>query len=132
MMEESLIALLLADPGVAAVAGDRVHWLRRPQGEATPALVLSRVGGGHAFTYGGRDDLVEARVQIDAWAERLADVKALARAVNALLSGYRATSGSIRSAFLNAERDGLQDADPFGTLARVSLDFTIWHQENTL
>jgi hypothetical protein len=128
-MEEALIALLLADPGVATVAGDRVHWLRRPQGEATPALVLTRVGGGHAYTYGGRDELIETRVQIDAWAETYGAAKALARAVTSLLSGYRATSGPIRSAFLNAERDGLQDADPFGTLARVSLDFTIWHQE---
>lgn len=128
-MEAALAAILSADAAVFAIVGARIHPIQRPQGSATPALVMTRTGGGHAYTYAARDGLVESRVQIDAWADRYADAKALARAVTDALSGFRAASGTIRSAFLFAERDGLAEIDPGGTLARVSLDFTIWHQE---
>jgi hypothetical protein len=128
-MEEALVAILLANSGVTGLTGTRMHWLQRPQGGQTPVLTLTRISGGQNYTYSGRDGLVESRVQIDAWAERYGDAKALARAVGNALGGYRMTTGVIRSAFLYSERDGLEAIDPGGSLVRVLLDFTVWHQE---
>ena len=74
----------------------------------------------------GPDGLAESRVQVDAWAETYGAAKATARAVCAAMEGAGAPDGPIRAAFKATERD-LSEAD--GRLARISLDFIIWHEE---
>ena len=125
-MEAALIALLLADPGVFALTGPRIRPLRRPQGEATPSATLQRVSAAPDHTYAGPQRLAETRVQIDVWAARYTEARALSAAICAALDGYGAAAGTLRAAFKAGERDLTEDA---GKLVRVSLDFMIWHEE---
>lgn len=122
-MEDLLTTLL------APVAGGRRHWVRAPQKTPPPYIVLNRIGGRRDYHMQGASGLVASRVQIDCYATTYLDAKTLARAVAAILSGYRA--GAIQGAFLDSERDlPASDSGEVNHLFRVSLDFMIHHQEN--
>src|SRR5690625_3309816 len=136
-MEEAVIARLLADVAVAAIAGDRVYPGRVPQGEDRPAVVFQVINSMPHYADEGEIRFVESRVQLDCWASTYGDSMQLARAVKASLSPVGRTPGSavltapgIEFQFieLNGERDlpesGSNNAEYF---FRVSLDFTFWH-----
>ena len=130
-MEESLVALLLAWAPLAALAGNRIHWATRPQGTLPPFVILNRISGIRDTTFQGPSGAVASRVQADCYALTYSESKALARAMEALLSGYRGSDGSTEFAgiFLESERDGFDDTDPPDKFYRTSLDFTLWHKE---
>lgn len=128
-MEEAITAILLAASDLGA--GDRIHWVRRPQSESEfPAVVLTRVSGRDDYATDGPVGLKQSRLQIDVYAATYAGGKAVARAIKAVLSGYRGTSAGtvIQGIFCLNERD-LGDADPGGAnpLIRISTDYEIWH-----
>lgn len=60
-MEAAVIAVLLADTGVAAVVGTRVTG-KRPANPVDPSLVVHRAGGPLVG-----DWMDQARIQVDAW-----------------------------------------------------------------
>lgn len=125
-MEEEFQAILLANSGVTAIAGTRVDWLTRVQGQGWPSLVLNLIGAAEGLTYVGPDGLQRGRVQVDCYALTYAGAKGLARAVVARLNGYR--GGRFLGIFHEQTREdregGSNEAErPF----RVSLDFmTNW------
>lgn len=131
-MEAALIGIVLADAAIAALVSTRVNWVERPQGEPLPAIVLGRIGGSRDYHTQGASGLVESRIQGDCYATTYAGAKSVARALIALLSGYRGTTGDIefKGAFVDGERD-FREADPNGSekLHRVSVDFIIHHSE---
>lgn len=121
-MEEALRALLLASPGVTALAGPRVNWGAHPQGAAGPYVVLYVVDDLEAHSMRGPSRLTQGRVQADCYAPIYASAKALSRAVRAALDGHR--DDNFGGVFLAGTRDsregGANEAErPF----RVSLDF---------
>ncbi len=127
-MEEALIALLLADAGVAGIAAARIFPGARPQGSALPAVVLHRISGAPLYADDGEVGLEKARIQVDCWADTYAGAKLLARAVTAVLSGFEGTAGATHFHIieLDAERDLRQgganaEAYPFRTM----LDFLV-------
>ncbi len=127
-MEETLVALLLNDPGVSMAADKRVHWSEREQGEGFPAVVLNRISGGRDYHMEGASGLVQSRIQADCWALTYKDALKLSRAVRGALSGYR--GGDTQGAFIEAERQSVEkEADGAQRYFRVSLDFMIWHAE---
>lgn len=125
-MEEAIIARLLADTGVAAIAGARVFPGMRPQGSALPAAVLNRISGGPLYADDGEVGLEQARIQIDCWAETYTGAKKLARAVTACLSAFEGMVGTTTFEFieLDIERD-LQEGggDAASYPFRTALDF---------
>lgn len=129
-MEEDLRALLLAAPGVTALAGQRVTWVMRPQGSQIPAVVLHRITAGRSYTYQGRESLTGALVQIDCWGPTYAKAKALSRAVIAALD---ALTTPFHGAFVEGERDTYERGDAPPTTSgtpdffRTSLDVRVWH-----
>ena len=130
-MEKDLRALILADPAVAALS-PRVAWGERPQAGALPAVVLTRVSGVPTYDMDGATGHAETRVQADVWSATYASGDVTAKALEALLSGYRGTYGGtvfhgVFSEGVNDLREaGANDADRF---FRVSLDFIIHHTE---
>jgi hypothetical protein len=131
-MEEALIARLLADAGVASLAGTRVFPGSRPQGSALPAIVLARVSGAPLYADDGEIGLGQDRIQIDCWAATYGEAKTLARAVTACLSGFEGPVGDTVFQFieLDTERDlregGVDAAEyPF----RTALDFLVWTEQ---
>jgi hypothetical protein len=127
-MEESLVSYLLASSGLAALVGTRVYWTRAPQNVAKPYAALQRVSGNRDYHMLGPSGLVESRVQIDCYAVTALTAEALARAVDAALSGWHADD--IRGVFRDSMRDLPTDTGSGETAARVSLDYIIHHQEN--
>ena len=111
-MNEALTSLLLADPPLAALVADRVHWLRLPRRvSGFPYLnlqVISDPGDYHTL---GDSGWHSTRVQADAWGESYSDAKAVERALRARLSGWRGVWGGIffQGVFVVESRD-LSDA----------------------
>ncbi|MBV7408203.1 DUF3168 domain-containing protein [Maritimibacter sp. DP1N21-5] len=133
-MKAALTSLLLADPDLEALVGTRVHWLTLPPGEAgAPYLILQEISEVEPMHLEGPTGLRFARLQTDAWGERLADAVAVADAIEDLLNGYAAVSGGIRFERITKEmrRDiGPVDADGTRILSRVSMDFeVVWSKE---
>lgn len=128
-MEAALTSLLLADAGLTALVGDRVHWLRLPQDvDVKPYVNLQRVSGPRDYTMRGPSGYAVGRVQIDAWGLTYGSAKGAANAVITALSGYR--SNSIQGVFVESERDDTgDDAGGVNRLFRTSVDVMIHYSE---
>lgn len=130
-MEEALRTFLLAYTGLTGLVGTRVHWVRSPQGSASPRVVLYRISGLRDMVMNGPTGLVASRVQVDCIGSSYGSAKTVARAVEARLSGYSGPASGIdlQGCFLIGERDDFEDTDTPDKLFRTSLDFNIWHKE---
>lgn len=134
-MEEALVSLLLTDAPLAALVGDRINWNVFPQGIASPAIRLARIGGTVGLHMQGVDGLDGALVQIDVRARApegndaagMAPAMAAARAVTACLAGYRGTHGGVafQGIFPTAQRVSADKIES-ELFHLVSLDFDIW------
>lgn len=122
-MDTALRARLLAQ-----IADTPVDWLMNAQAATLPRVVLQQVSGLPVYDLDGPTGLERSRVQVDCYAATVAAAKALARAVDAALSGWHA--GDIRGVFRDSMRDLPTDTGSGETAARVSLDYIIHHQEN--
>lgn len=129
-MEEALRTFLLASAGLTALVGTRIHFVRSPQGSASPRIVLYVISGLRDMRMDGPTGLIASRVQVDCIGASYGSAKAVARAVEARLSGYTGTASGIvfQGCFLIGERDDFEDADTPDKLFRTSLDFNIWHK----
>lgn len=87
-MEQALIDLLLADAGVAAIAGDRVFYRRRDRKSGLPAVVVHLIYAPDDYAMKGVTGFVDALLQIDCWAEGPLIALDLRVAVKARLAGY--------------------------------------------
>lgn len=95
-MEEALTQLLLADTAIIDLIGKNLAWDTLPQSSPRPAAVLYLVTGVTDYHMAGPSGLVESRVQIDAQGKTKADALAVARAIEAVLSGYSGTVSGVR------------------------------------
>ncbi|UUP19507.1 tail completion protein gp17 [Nitratireductor thuwali] len=131
-MEEALVSLLVS------VAGGRRYWGRKPQKNPDgseverPYAVLKRITGLHDYHLQGASGYVQSRVQIDCYGETYTSSKHTARAVIAILSGFRGTVAGtfIQGIFIDSERDlPAADAGEVTHLFRTSIDVFIHHSE---
>jgi len=129
-MEEALVAFLLANTGVAALVGPRIHWVRLPQGLATPHVRLTLISGGLNYHYSGPDSVQGVRVQVDCFGDTYAAAKGVARAIETALSGFRGVMGSrfVDGTFLVGARDLLFEDDTPADGHAVSMDFSLFHK----
>jgi hypothetical protein len=124
-MEAALIAKLLASTGVTALVGQRINWVRRPQGAALPCIVLHQIDGAPDVHHGGPSGLVQSRVQADCWAETYGGAKAVARAIETAITAQTFTQGAIRfdCILIADERDTTFDETT--PIFRTSLDLMV-------
>lgn len=123
-IDEQVRGLLLADPTIAGLVGDRVHPEPAPQGSPAPLIVMRVISdvplndlGGNAS---GRHNAI---VQVDAYAVRLSEARALAAAVHQVLGARTAPE-------LLSSRIGRRDTyDDEAALHCVSSDFSMWTKE---
>lgn len=122
MMEEDLRGrLALALPGVP------VDWGWNPQGAGVPRVVLTMVSDVPNVTHDGPSGYRQSRVQIDVFAGDYARAKDITRKIETDLSGLRA--GLILGAFKLGSRDFPPDLGAGETLARISEDYMIHHNQ---
>lgn len=127
-MEAAIISLLLADAGIAAIVGTRVHPNSRPQGSAFPSITVLSISGGPEYADDGETGHDVRRVQVDCWSMTYTEAKGLAAAVRNVLSFFHGTTSGIFFAITTLEdiRDlregGGNDAEyPF----HIALDFIV-------
>jgi hypothetical protein len=122
MMEEDLRGRLrLAVPGLP------VDWGWTAQGKPSPRIVLSMVSDVPNVTHDGPSGYRQSRVQIDIYATTYAAAKDASRRIETDLSGLRA--GLILGAFKAGSRDFPPDLGAGETLARISEDYMIHHNQ---
>jgi len=124
-MEAALIAKLLASVSVTALVGQRINWVRRPQGDALPCIVLHRIDGAPDVHHGGRSGLVQSRVQVDCWGSSYGSAKAVARAVENAITAQTFTQGATRFDVILIADERDTTFDETTPLFRTSLDLMI-------
>ncbi|QPC87415.1 DUF3168 domain-containing protein [Mesorhizobium sp. NBSH29] len=113
---------------LAPVAGGNRYWVRAPQGQKPPYVIMQRITGIRDYHLQGASGLVESRVQIDCYDKAYSSVASMARSVVSILSGHRA--GIIQGIFIDSERDlPAADAGDVTSLFRKSIDIIIQHKE---
>lgn len=130
-MEEAFRALILAQPGIAALIGTRVYPLVLPQGFERPAIKFQIISTSRDYKQDGDDGVPTRRIQVDIYGDTYAQVKAV-RDATLVLSGINHISvGSppvyFHGIFFDDERDFyesvLDDAGP--KLFRKSYDWFV-------
>ena len=125
---EALTAHLLAPGAVAALAGDRIQWTRRPQGFAGGALRLTRVGASRDAHLKGFAAGRSETVQVDSYGATHAAAEALADAVVASFGAGRVAVDGVTMILTDAvgPRDLGEDGSD-GFEHRLTTDLVIWH-----
>lgn len=125
-LESALYTLITADAGTAALIGTRCYPLVLPQDPTLPAARYAIISAVPVTTHDAPGGLVRARVQVDSYASTYAGARTLADTIRAALDGYRATSGTIRTAVREIENPFFEDVTG---LTPVSIDYFIYYQE---
>lgn len=120
---------LRGDAAVAALVGDRVWPVRRPQGRELPALTLSSVSAVPLQSHDGAGALTRSRLQVDCWASSWAAARALRAAAIGAIEATEDPAGPIPSIARMGDRDLPELREAGEDLFRVSIDFEIWHKE---
>ncbi|MEW7009491.1 tail completion protein gp17 [Lentilitoribacter sp. EG35] len=132
-MEEALIALLLADSGLAALVGSRVFIGQRPQNKSDlPAVLLSKVSAPRDYHMAGPSNLIQSRFQCDCYGDDYRSAKLTARALMSVVNGYKGTQSGVvvQLISIDGERDGNETESAADRhLFRTSIDLLIWHDE---
>lgn len=120
-METALRARLLAAAPVAALVGQRVTWVERPQASGLPAITLQNVTDERVQNFSGFNGLQPGYVQIDVWATSYAQAKALKDAVIAAVVPAGVQSGiRFKRGFVSAQ--DLSERTETQFLFRPSID----------
>lgn len=137
-IENHLRALFLTKEAITDIVGEddpsgqiaRVFYDVVPQGTVLAAISITMISGFRTNTLTGPDGWANPRVQIDCYAPTLSQASTLANLVRRTLNGYKGTLENTRvgDAHLMSERTFF---DPVLKLHRKSLDFTLWHTEET-
>ena len=113
-MEGALRARLLAAAPVTALVGQKIYWEERPQAAALPAITLNLVVDRRPQHMGGFQSVRDGDLQVDVWATKFSDKKAIKEAVIAALApaypgnGIRFQAATSVDAFAQNERTETQ------------------------
>lgn len=127
-MKPALRARIKADGAVAALAGPRVEWGKRRQGEPLPAVVLRVISDPRPQHLKGFQSLRETRVQADCMAETEKEAVDLAEAVIAAAAGPFEQDGvKFSRSGVDGPRD-LSGQTDTGFVHRQVVDFLVRHR----
>lgn len=124
MSLEAIRALLLADPGVAALVGPRVYPNALPLNATMPAVTLQEISGNQDVNQDGPSDPSETRIQIDCWARDMAVAAAVREAIKVKLNGFAGLAAGmpLHGVFLAGKRTSYElDTKLHG----ASMDFMV-------
>ena len=127
--ESALTAVLLANPAVSGLAGDRVFVAGARQDAGYPYAALQRISTAAAGHLDGPASLEWPRVQIDCWAKTGLAALALAEAVRGAIEAVPAVGDGL--SFIATFQDQRGPAPDEATRNfRVSQDYFVWYERN--
>lgn len=133
-MEEDFLSLLRADRDVKAIVGTRISLDVRPQSSDDPAIVVSRVSGGHEHQLTGSAGFAQPVMHVMCFAASAIEANNLRDKVRLCLQavGNRAVGQTFFGSLTldDEDHDYLPpvDANDRGTYARL-LVFSVLHLE---
>ncbi|ABA79157.2 hypothetical protein GQF56_07255 [Rhodobacter sphaeroides] len=113
---------------ITDASGIEVHWIRAPANTPRPYIRLSLITELGDHTMEGRTPLRQSMIQVDIWAEDMADLLTIKNAVM-VLDGYNDQSGDdpIKVILLDKVRSGEDTSNPADIVLRYSIDFRVFH-----
>lgn len=125
--ESALRTRLLADPFVGPMVGPRVHWRRRPQNGALPAIVLTIVADPRPQHLDGFHSLRATRVQAECYAWSDEEARELRDAVIPVLAAKAdAEDTRFDTGVINNTMDRGEDTSA-GFVDCQLIDASLWH-----
>lgn len=122
-MESALRSRLLAAGPVAALVGQRIAWVERPQTDALPGITLELITDDRETNMRGFNGTQPGRVQIDIWAATYGSAKAIKEAVIAALAPRATVAGIHFHAGFFSARD-LSEKTDTRFIFRPSIDYS--------
>ena len=89
MLEAGIVSLVMADAGVLAITTTGGFLATLPKDETLPSWTHLTVSDAGPYALGGAHGFVTRRLQIDCYGSQRADAISLAKAIDAVLSGFR-------------------------------------------
>ena len=135
---DALIELLIQDPSVTGMVGDRISAVWATEGIETPYIVVTTISRGRHHHMGGPSRLVESRIQVDMFADTRRSCDLLADAVRQALDGYTGTvsvegeSLTLQQCHLDNDLDDIEAWDEFAespNYYRTTHDYLVVHHE---
>ena len=132
-IETALMTYLLAQSGITALVGQKIHFMRAPQSTSTPYIIVSKIDAPRSYTHDGADGLVTARFQLSCFADKYGDAKSVVSAIQTAMNAFSCpgTMGgdggvTVGAIFYDDETDlDPGESGPFG----VAADYIIHHKE---
>ena len=129
-IREAVIAYLKADPGVAAVLGNRMFPVVIPENvDVFPAAAVSRVFAEDWYDKTGSLGVTESRIECSTVAERKIDAVRAANAIRTALGGFHGDVGGLTVKICRF----VEQVDMFehnANLYQVTSDYRIVHKED--
>ena len=133
-IESALYSYLSTKASITALVSTRIYPEVAPDSAAYPFITYNIFGESHDHAMQGATGLTNPTLQLDVWADTIADRVTISEAIRNALDGYTGNMGtenlSIRNCFLQ-NRANYTESDGEGKTPayRSSLDFSIWHVE---
>jgi len=130
-IEQAILKELLADSGITALIGERLHYVKAPQDVAKPYVVLLKASGPREYSHDGASELARPRFQFSCFATTYYQAKQIAEAIRSVIEAFSGTMGGdggveVGSCFYINESD-IYEEDT--RLFHVAVDYLIWHKE---
>lgn len=132
-IETAIRSALINDADVTALIGTRAYPMFLAQGYTLPAISYQRITGNRPREMADKTGRVNARFQVDCWAETYSGTSDLAGKVIAALDNHRGTLGTGDAAMDNVGTiETISERDDFNQgveVYRVILEFLIPYKE---
>jgi hypothetical protein len=133
MIEQAIRSALINNAAVTALIGTRVYPMFLAQGYTLPAISYQRITGNRPREAADKTGRVNARFQIDCWAESYSGAHDLSGKVITCLDNHRGTLGTGTAAMDDVGTiETIAERDDYSTdveIYRVILEFLIPYKE---
>lgn len=118
MTVKTVVDILKADSGVAALVAGNVFPLIRPQNFKPPAVTAQNIQGVPANSLQGDSGLESYSIQVDCWALQYQDALALATACRKAIN--------LAGHLLDRESDNFTDEAELSGVFRITQEYSVW------
>jgi hypothetical protein len=134
-IESALYSHLSTKASITALVSTRIYPQVAPESATYPFITYTVLSESHDHSMGGATGLTNPTIQIDAWADTIANRVAVSEAIRNALDGFTGNMGtenlSIRNCFLQNRANFNENTTEGKTPTwRSSMDFSIWHVES--